>query len=63
MVSALLIDALNDPTNVLQDLYNEYTGNIDQFPAFVATHFSQVFLKSDDTLREVCRLWHLALSH
>lgn len=56
MVSALLMDALNDPTKALQELYQEYTGNIDQFPAFVASYFSQVFLKSDDTLREVCRL-------
>ncbi|OJA18869.1 hypothetical protein AZE42_08571 [Rhizopogon vesiculosus] len=56
MVSAFLIDALNDPTKVLQELYQEYTGNIDQFPAFVASHFSDVFLKSDDTLREVLPL-------
>jgi len=56
MVSALLIDALNDPTKALQEIYEEYTGNIDQFPAFAANRFSEVFLKSDDTLREVRRL-------
>jgi hypothetical protein len=53
MVSAFLIDAINNPTKVVQELYEEHTGNIDQFPAVVARHFSDVFLNSDDTLLEV----------
>ncbi|KAG1882914.1 putative alanine racemase-domain-containing protein [Suillus subluteus] len=56
MVSAFLIDAINDPTKVVQELYEEHTGDIDQFPAAVARHFSDVFLNSDDTLREVLPL-------
>ncbi|KAG1748962.1 putative alanine racemase-domain-containing protein [Suillus paluster] len=32
------------------------TGNVDEFPAVVARHFADVFLKSDDTLREVLPL-------
>ncbi|KIK40911.1 hypothetical protein CY34DRAFT_806704 [Suillus luteus UH-Slu-Lm8-n1] len=56
MVSAFLIDAINNPTKVVQELYEEHTGNIDHFPAVVARHFSDVFLNSDDTLREVLPL-------
>ncbi|KAG2348450.1 hypothetical protein BDR05DRAFT_925918 [Suillus weaverae] len=56
MVSAFLIDAINDPTKVVQELYEEHTGDINQFPAVVARHFSDVFLNSDDTLREVLPL-------
>ncbi|KAG1819613.1 uncharacterized protein BJ212DRAFT_1575877 [Suillus subaureus] len=56
MVSAFLIDAINDPTKVVQELYEEHTGDIDQFPTVVARHFSDVFLHSDDTLREVLPL-------
>ncbi|KAG0705327.1 putative alanine racemase-domain-containing protein [Suillus ampliporus] len=56
MVSALLIDAINDPTKVVQELYEEHAGNVDEFPAVVARHFADVFLKSDDTLREVLPL-------
>lgn len=53
MVSAFLIDAINNPTKVVQELFEEHTGDINQFPTVVARHFSDVFLNSDDTLREV----------
>lgn len=53
MVSAFLIDAINNPTKVVQELFEEHTGDVNQFPAVVARHFSDVFLNSDDTLREV----------
>ncbi|KAG2075917.1 hypothetical protein BDR04DRAFT_1139765 [Suillus decipiens] len=56
MVSAFLIDAINNPTKVVQELYEEHTGDIDQFPTVVARHFSDVFLNSDDALREVLPL-------
>ncbi|KAH7906482.1 putative alanine racemase-domain-containing protein [Hygrophoropsis aurantiaca] len=53
MVSALLVDALNNPTKALQDLFATYVDDIDKFPSAVAAHFSSVFLKTDDIFREI----------
>ncbi|KAH7927729.1 hypothetical protein BV22DRAFT_1084528 [Leucogyrophana mollusca] len=53
MVSALLIDALKNPTKALQDLYSTRAADIDTFPGTVASHFSEIFLKTKNTFREL----------
>ncbi|EGN96137.1 hypothetical protein SERLA73DRAFT_185710 [Serpula lacrymans var. lacrymans S7.3] len=56
MVSALLVDALKSPTSVLQDFYNDkgnITGHGDEFPKAVSKYFSDILLKTRDTVREV----------
>jgi hypothetical protein len=45
MVSALLADALGDPTQALIDLYG--VGEHDDFSATVTSHFSSVFGSTD----------------
>jgi hypothetical protein len=51
MVSSLLVDALNDPTRALVDLYNP-SEDIDNFPKAVSNYFSKIF-ESADAFKEV----------
>jgi hypothetical protein len=58
MVSALLVDALQDPTRALLELYNDYNpeASVDGFPSKVSRHFSEIF-NSIDAFTEVSRLY------
>jgi hypothetical protein len=51
MVSSLLVDALNDPTRALKDIYDPYE-EIDIFPRVVSSHFSKIF-ESANAFNEV----------
>lgn len=42
MVSSLLVDAINNPSSALEELYESATPEPD-FPAQVSTHFSKIF--------------------
>ncbi|KAJ6547200.1 putative alanine racemase-domain-containing protein [Mycena capillaripes] len=46
MVSSLLVDALNDPTRSLLELYDA-NQDVDNFPAKVAVHFADIFASKD----------------
>jgi hypothetical protein len=50
MVSSLLVDALNDPTKAVTDLYTPE--NARDFGAYVTKHFSDVF-QSDAAFHQV----------
>ena len=53
MVSSLLVEALSSPTDALLELYNVQTpDSLNDFPAVVTKHFSEVF-KTKDAFREV----------
>lgn len=51
MVSSILVDALNNPTQALLELYDTGT-NVDTFPQKVSEHFARIF-DSIDAFREV----------
>jgi hypothetical protein len=51
MVSSLLVEALNDPTRVLREIYDP-SKEIDTFPSTVSGHFSKIF-ESFDAFQEV----------
>jgi hypothetical protein len=51
MVSSLLVDALNDSTKAVTELYTPE--NARDFGAYVTKHFSDVF-QSDAAFHQVC---------
>lgn len=54
MVSSELVDALNNPTKAIKDLYDP-TKPTDTFPQTVSNHFSSVF-QSPEAFKEVSRV-------